>query len=140
MLITYLGFWRARKAQGLESDQLPYTAPLTPWAPIVSLSIGIIALIFVGFDVFSPTFSVRGFITSYFGLIFSIVMFGVGYGLLHFRGRPAGFVDPKEADLWSGKAEVDAECRHWEEGGIEENEKARLAEMSVMRRTWERMW
>jgi amino acid transporter len=140
MLITYLGFWRARKAQGLESDQLPYTAPLTPWAPIVSLSIGIIALIFVGFDVFSPTFSVRGFITSYFGLIFSIVMFGVGYCLLHFRGRPAGFVDPKEADLWSGKAEVDAECRHWEEGGIEENEKARLAEMSVMRRTWERMW
>jgi amino acid transporter len=42
--------------------------------------------------------------------------------------------------LWSGKAEVDAECRHWEEGGIAENEKARLAQLPFMRRTWEKMW
>ncbi|KAH6695092.1 proline-specific permease [Plectosphaerella plurivora] len=139
MLITYMGFWRARKAQGLESSQLPYVAPLTPWAPMVSLAVGLIALIFVGFDVFSP-FSVRGFVTSYFGLIFSIVMFGVGRLLFHFRGRPSGFVNPAEADLWSGWAEANAECAHWEEGGIEENEKKRLAEMSFAKRTWERMW
>lgn len=135
-----MGFYRAKKAQGLSDDLLPYVAPLTPWSPLMSLTIGILALVFVGFDVFSPEFSVRGFVTSYFGLIFAIVMFGVGRVLFRLQGRSSEFVDPKEADLWSGKAECDAECRHWEEGGIEENEKARLAEMSALRRAWERCW
>ncbi|KAG7106554.1 Lysine-specific permease like protein [Verticillium longisporum] len=139
MLITYLGFYRARKAQGLADQYLPYVAPLTPYAPVVSLICGCTALVFVGFDVFSP-FSIRGFITSYFALLWAAVMFGVGRFLVWKRGGKMGFIAAKDADLLSGKDEIDEECRHWEEGGIEEVEKARLAKMSVGRRTWEKMW
>lgn len=138
MVLVYMGFYRARKAQGLTNDMLPYAAPLTPYAPICSLTVGCLALIFVGFDVFSP-FTVRGFVTSYFGLLFAVVMFLVGRVKYHFEGR-GGFVDPKEADLWGGKREIDEECRQWEEGGLEENEKARLAKMNIIHRAWERMW
>lgn len=136
MLVTYLGFYRARKAQGLADQYLPYVAPLTPYAPVVSLLCGCTALVFVGFDVFSP-FSIRGFVTSYFALLWAAVMFGVGRFLVWKRGGKMGFIAAKDADLVSGKDEIDEECRHWEEGGIEEVEKARLAEMSVGRRTWE---
>ncbi|KAJ0164667.1 hypothetical protein CTA2_486, partial [Colletotrichum tanaceti] len=112
----------------------PYLAPWTPYFPGLALLLGVLALIFVGFDNFYP-FNVRGFITSYFGLFFGVFMFGVWKVL-----KRTSFVQPKEADLISGKAEVDAECRHWEEGGIEEVERQRLAQMSVLRRTWEKMW
>ncbi|KAL0942091.1 proline-specific permease put4 [Colletotrichum truncatum] len=134
MLITYMGFYRARVAQNFPPSTLPYVAPLTPYFPCLAMALGFLALIFVGFDNFHP-FSVRGFITSYFGFIFGIFTFVVWKVLKRTR-----FVQPKEADLLSGKAEVDAECRHWEEGGIEEVERARLAEMPFVRRCWERMW
>ncbi|KAK1477059.1 amino acid permease [Colletotrichum abscissum] len=114
MLITYMGFYRARMAQNFPPETLPYLSPWTPYFPGLALLLGILALIFVGFDNFYP-FSVRGFITSYFGLIFGVVTFLIWKVLKRTR-----FVHPKEADLISGKAEVDAECRHWEEGGIEE--------------------
>ncbi|KAK1963291.1 amino acid permease [Colletotrichum sublineola] len=134
MLITYMGFYRARVAQNFPPETLPYLAPLTPYFPALALLLGILALIFVGFDNFYP-FSVRGFITAYFGLAFGIFTFVVWKVL-----KKTKFVQPKEADLISGKAEVDAECRHWEEGGIEEVERQRLSEMSVLRRTWEKIW
>ncbi|KAF5508092.1 putative proline-specific permease put4 [Colletotrichum fructicola] len=125
MLITYMGFYRARVAQNFPPETLPYIAPLTPWFPALALLLGFLALIFVGFDNFYP-FSVRGFITSYFGFIFGVFTFVIWKVLKRTR-----FVQPKEADLLSGKAEVDAECRHWEEGGIEEVERARLAEIAA---------
>ncbi|KAG7118492.1 hypothetical protein HYQ44_005635 [Verticillium longisporum] len=72
------------------------------------------------------------------GNVFGLLTFAIGSHLQ--RGGKMGFIAAKDADLVSGKDEIDEECRHWEEGGIEEVEKARLAEMSVGRRTWERMW
>ncbi|KAF2013488.1 lysine-specific permease [Aaosphaeria arxii CBS 175.79] len=138
MLITYLCWWRARKAQGLTNDMLIYAAPLTPWAPMVALVFGCCALLFVGFDVFKP-FSVRGFVTSYFAIAFCLFMFLVGR-IKYWREGKGGFVSPKTADLYTGKAEIDAECRHWEEGGIENVERARLAEMPFWRRQWEKIW
>lgn len=134
MLITYMGFYRARVAQNFPPSTLPYIAPLTPYFPGLALLLGFLALIFVGFDNFHP-FNVRGFITSYFGFIFGVFTY-VAWKVL----KGTRFVQPKEADLISGKAEVDAECSHWEEGGIEEVEKARLAQMSLARRCWEKMW
>lgn len=138
MLLTYLFFWRARKAQGLTNDMLPYAAALTPYTPAFALFIGCLALTFVGFDIFEP-FNVRGFITSYFALLFCAVMYVIGR-IKYWREGRGGLVDPKEADLFSGKAEIDAECRHWEEGGIENVEKARLAELPFVRRQWEKIW
>lgn len=44
-------------------------------------------------------------------------------------------VDPREADLVSGKAEVDEECRHWDESPEKER-----AEMTRMERIWDSCW
>lgn len=68
-------------------------------------------------------------------------MFLVGKIKYMLEGRCGyGFVKPAEADLHSGMAEINAECRQWEEGGLEETEKARLAEMPFWRRVWEKTW
>ena len=50
------------------------------------------------------------------------------------------FVRSADVDLVTGKRETDEECAHWEDGGMEENEKQRLAQMNVVRRYWERCW
>ncbi|TLD08647.1 uncharacterized protein PgNI_07065 [Pyricularia grisea] len=134
MVITFLGFYRARNAQGLDPQTLPYLAPFAPYSAYLALFLGCVAILFVGFDSFGP-FDVRSFITSYFGLAFGVFMY-VFWKV--FKRTKA--VDPMEADLYSGKKEVDEECRHWEEGGIEEVERARLAQMSFARRCWERLW
>ncbi|EXK27238.1 hypothetical protein FOMG_16304 [Fusarium oxysporum f. sp. melonis 26406] len=137
MLLAYIGFYRARKAQGLTDELFYYVAPYTPCTPIMALALGCTAILFVGFDVFSP-FSLRGFITSYFAVGFTAVMHLIGKIKYWREGR--GVVNPKNADLITGKAEIDEECRQWVKRGIEEVEKARLAEMNWARRTWERMW
>ncbi|KAG7410554.1 Proline-specific permease [Fusarium oxysporum f. sp. rapae] len=137
MLLAYIGFYHARKAQGLTDEPLYYVAPYTPYTPIMALALGYTAILFVAFDVFS-LFSLRGFITSYFAVGFTAVIYLVGKIKYWREGR--GVVNPENADLITGKAEIDEECRQWEEGGIEEVEKARLAEMNWARRTWERMW
>ncbi|KAF1358329.1 proline permease [Lizonia empirigonia] len=134
MLWTYIGWHRARVAQKFDASLLPYTAPFTPYTAYLALVLGVLMIIFIGYDTLVP-FSVQGFITSYFGVWFSIFVFI--FWKLFKRTR---FVDPREADFVSGKATIDDECREWEEGGIEENVKARLAEMPVWRRCWERMW
>lgn len=138
MLITYICWDRACKAQGLTREQLPYKAPFAPYTAYWALGLSCIMLLFIGYDKFSP-FKVRGFITSYFAIPFTLVVLGAGCLKYWKEGRKL-WIGPREADLWSGKAEVDAECRHWEEGGIEENEKARLAELPFVQRVWERMW
>lgn len=134
MIITFLGFYHARQLQGMDPATLPYRAPWAPYTTYFALMLGILALIFVGYDAFVP-FDTRSFVTAYFALMFAPFMF-----ILWKVVKRTKFVRPSEADLYSGKKEVDDECRHWEEGGIEENEKIRLAQMSVMRRSWERIW
>lgn len=134
MLIVFFGWYRACKAQGFDRNTLHFKIPFAPWTPGLALGLGCTALLFVGFDVFEP-FDTRGFITSYFALAFGVFMF-----CLWKIVKRTKFVKPSEADLYSGKAEVDYECREWEAGGIEEREKERLAQMNVVRRTWERIW
>ncbi|KAK6067408.1 amino acid permease [Seiridium cupressi] len=134
MLIAFIGFYRARVAQGLDPKSLPYRAPWAPYTAYFALMIGILALIFVGYNTFVP-FDSRSFVTAYFGLAFGIFMYFAWKVV-----KRTSIVKPAEADLISGKEEVDKECRHWEEGGIEEVEKERLAQMSFAKRCWERMW
>ncbi|KAK7909176.1 amino acid permease [Apiospora marii] len=134
MLTAYIGFYRACKAQNMDPANLPYRAPLTPYTPWVALVIGWLALLFVGYSAFVP-FDTRSFITAYFAVGWGGFMFVVWKLLKRTR-----MVKPAEADLISGKKEIDDECRRWEEGGIEEVEKARLAQMGFARRCWERLW
>lgn len=134
MLVTFIGWYRARIAQGLEPSTLPYLAPLMPYWAYFALGLSSITLLFIGFDSFAP-FSVQGFITGYFCLPYTLTFF-IGWKVM----KKTKFVNPKTADLVGGKAEVDEECRVWEDGGVEENWKIALGEMSFWRRCWERLW
>lgn len=133
-MVTFIGWYNACKAQGLNRDTLPYKSPFAPYTAYFAISIGCIVMLFIGFDVFVP-WSTEGFVTSYFGLGYAVVVF-VFWKLF----KRTKFVSAKTADLYSGKAEIDEECKHWEEGGLEENERKRLAEMNFVHRTWEKMW
>ncbi|KAK7403282.1 hypothetical protein QQX98_010973 [Neonectria punicea] len=134
MLVVFVGWYRARVAQGLNTASLHYTAPLTPYSAYLGLLLGCLALLFVGFDAFKP-FTVQSFITAYFCLPYTAILF-VFWKVF----KKTKMADAATADLISGKKEVDEECKHWEEGGIEENWQRELAAMSFWRRTWEKMW
>ena len=134
MLWTFIGWYSALKAQGIDRNTLPYKAPLAPYGAWLAIVIGCLTMLFIGFDVFVP-WSTEGFVTSYFGLGFGVVMF-----ILWKVVKRTKFVKPETCDIYSGKAEIDAECSMWEDGGLEENERRRLAQMSFVRRTWEKMW
>ena len=133
-MITFIGWYNACKAQGLNRDTLPYKAPYAPYTAYFAIFLGCVVMIFIGFDVFVP-WSTEGFITSYFGLAYALVVFT--FWKVYKKTK---FVSSKTADLYSGKAEIDEECKHWEDGGLIENEKRRLAQMNVIHRTWEKMW
>ncbi|KAL4968239.1 putative proline permease [Aspergillus stella-maris] len=135
MVVVFLAWYRALKAQGKDRKTfLPWAAPLMPYWAILALVIGSATTIFNGFTVFSP-WSTSGFVTSYFGIGFFIVMF-LFWKLWH----RTSFVNPAEADIYSGKEEVDAECRIWEDGGFKGRRAMALAEMHWARRWWEKMW
>lgn len=134
MLATFLSWYRARKAQGLADGDLYYVAPWQPYTAILSLVIGLVVLLTLGFDVFYP-FDIRGFITSYFCIPYTIFLF-LGWKI----AKRTSFVKPMAADFVTGKKEIDEDCRQWEEGGIEENWERILHEMSFGWRCWERIW
>ncbi|KAJ5346578.1 hypothetical protein N7541_009060 [Penicillium brevicompactum] len=135
MLCVFIAWYRAMKAQGIDRKTfVPWAAPFQPYGAILAIIIGCLTAIFNGFSVFKP-FSVQGFITSYFGLAFWVVMF-VFWKFYH----RSSFVSVINADLYSGKAEVDEECKIWEEGDYEERRKAELANMNWVHRAWEKMW
>lgn len=127
MQVTWVGWYRGLKAQGVSRDSLHWKAPLMPYAAYIGIGFGSLVLLFLGFDVFVP-FSVQGFVTSYFGLAFAAVMF-VFWKVL----KRTKFVKPEEMDLWSGKAEVDAECTIWE---VDEIDKP----TTFIGRVWHKMW
>jgi yeast amino acid transporter len=136
MLVTFLRWMAALKAQGYSRDKstLPYVAPLAPYSAICSLTVGSLVIFFIGWDSFVP-WSTRGFITAYFGLALGALTF-VFWKVY----RRTKFVRASEIDLVSGKKEIDLECEIWEDGGIEENEKRRLAVLPWWKRWWEKIW
>ncbi|PVH79029.1 proline permease [Cadophora sp. DSE1049] len=128
-LVTFIGWYRALKAQGISRDTLPWKAPFQPYTAYFAIGSGCVVVLFSGWNTLKP-FDTQGFITSYFGVAFASFMF-----VLWKVVKRTSFVVPAEADLLSGKAEVDEECRHWDE----EPEKER-AEMTRMQRFWDACW
>ncbi|KAG0158130.1 hypothetical protein PDIDSM_5643 [Penicillium digitatum] len=135
MVCVFIAWYRAMQGQGIDRKSfVPWVAPLQPYGAILAIVIGCLTAVFNGFSVFNP-FSVQGFITSYFGLGFWVVMF-VFWKMYH----RTSFVKVAEADLYSGKAEIDEECKIWEEGNWAERRKEELAQMHWALRVWEKMW
>ncbi|KAL5507401.1 DIP5 [Sanghuangporus vaninii] len=111
ILVTHIYFRRARKAQGIRDADMPYVAPGGSWGSYIALFFCVIIAIFKNYDAFVPSpsygnFDYKNFITGYLGIpLYLILIFG--YKLTH----PRSGIPPEEADLFSGKDEIDREER-----------------------------
>ncbi|KAH7231457.1 dicarboxylic amino acid permease [Fusarium solani] len=109
ILTTHIYWCRARKAQGLTNEQMPYTAPFGAAGSYFALFWCIIISLTKSFQIFVRTdswtgFDYKTFITSYLGIpVYLVLIFGFKY-IKKTKG-----VRPTEADFYSGKAEIDRE-------------------------------
>jgi amino acid transporter len=103
--IAYLRFRQAMIAQGVKRDDLIFKGkfqPYTAWGALIFFSM---IVLFNGWKVFTHgNWSKNSFITAYIGI-------PIYFGLWAFWRifKKTKFVDPAEADIWSGKAALDAE-------------------------------
>jgi amino acid transporter len=110
ILVSHIYFVRARQAQGIPETSLAYKSPFGIWGSYVALFFCILISLTKNFNVFTRSpktygnFDYKNFITGYLGIpLYLIMIFGY-----KFVTKTKG-VRPEEADLFSGKAEIDAE-------------------------------
>lgn len=129
ILISHIKFVRARRAQNVPDTALAYVSPFGATGSMVAVVFACVITFFNGFQYFikgmtkSSEVEIIDIFMSYIG----IVMFGVmmlGYKLVT---KEKGIL-PDEADLFGGKARIDAE------------EEEFLAEQSVKQGLIEGMW
>ncbi|KAJ5522811.1 Arginine permease CAN1 [Penicillium frequentans] len=103
----HIAFMRALKARNISRDFLPYKAPFQPFLAYYGLLFNILILLTQGFTAWIPSFDVESFFVAYVSLILFAVLW-IGHKLV-FRDS---FVSPLQADLDTGRAEIENE--HWE--------------------------
>ena len=99
--ISHLAFMRALRAQEISRDTLPYKAMWQPWFSWYGIVFNIIVIFTQGFTAFMP-WDTSSFFVAYISLILFAVLY-IGHKLV-FKTK---FVNPLEADLDSGRKEVD---------------------------------
>ncbi|KAK2798087.1 hypothetical protein FQN51_007906 [Onygenales sp. PD_10] len=110
ILVTHIYFIKARIAQGVPETSLAFKAPLGINGSYFALAFCILIAFTKNFDVFvhNPekygNFDYKNFITAYLGIPLYIILI-FGYKLV----TKCKGVKPEEADLWSGKDEIDRE-------------------------------
>lgn len=109
LLVTHIFFVRARKAQNVPESDLAFRAPFGTGGSYFALVFCIIIALTKSYDVFthSPewgSFDYKTFITAYLGIPLYLMLI-TGYKV--FTGCKR--VKPEEADLWTGKEEIDRE-------------------------------
>lgn len=114
ILISHIYFVRARKAQNIPDSALAYVAPLGMWGSVGALVFSILIAFFKGFALFAykatakkgtkAEFDTRTFVTTYLGIPLYIIMF-FGYKFI----MKTKVIRPEAADLYGGKARIDAE-------------------------------
>ncbi|KAH6959910.1 amino acid permease [Ilyonectria sp. MPI-CAGE-AT-0026] len=107
ILVTHIYWCRARQAQGLSNDQLPYVAPFGIYGSYVALAVCILIALTKNYDVFIGDFATekyKTFITGYIGIpIYLILIFG------HKLVTKSRGLKPHEVDLFTGKDIIDHE-------------------------------
>jgi len=111
ILIAHISFVKARKAQGIPDTALAYKAPLGTGGSIGALIFCILIAFFKGFFLFchkrlqpGKGFDTNTFVTTYLGIPLYIIMY---YG--HKIVTKSKWIRPENADMYSGKARIDAE-------------------------------
>jgi amino acid transporter len=98
----HIAFMRALYARGTSRDTLPYKAPFQPWLSYYGLFFNVLIILTQGFTAFMP-WSTQGFFVAYISLILFAVLW-IGHKVV----TRSKFVKPEEADLDTGRKEVDA--------------------------------
>ncbi|KAL7933273.1 amino acid permease/ SLC12A domain-containing protein [Trichoderma chlorosporum] len=108
ILVTYLFFLRARRAQNIPDSAMPFVAPQGYWGTVVCLFFTILIGLTKNFDVFIHTaarkFDYKNFITGYLGIPLFIFLFFGHMLVTGSKGVPA-----HEADFYAGKEIIDAQ-------------------------------
>ncbi|KIW14444.1 hypothetical protein PV08_07228 [Exophiala spinifera] len=101
--VAYVRFHAALAAQGVDRSSLAFRAPLQPYLSWASLAFFSLIILFNGFDSIAGGWDYQAFITDYIGvpIFFGLFLF---WKILK-RTCP---VKPAEADLYTGKAALDA--------------------------------
>ncbi|KIX07336.1 uncharacterized protein Z518_01989 [Rhinocladiella mackenziei CBS 650.93] len=128
MMVIWVGFYKSLEAQGAGRDSLPWKAPFMPYHAYIGIGTGLVLIFFLGFDVFVP-WDTQGFVTTYFGVPYAILLYV--FWKIFKKTRHTKF---SEVDLFSDKAQVDKECEEWE------NAQPGTSKGSILKRAWERMW
>lgn len=111
LFLATIRFRKAFVAQGLTtSHKLPFTSPLLPYAAYYGVGMVAFFILISGFDVFFA-FSGKEFMADYCGILLFMVPF-VGHKIYSKVKNLPGMLDPKDIDLFTGKAEVDEYERH----------------------------
>lgn len=104
--VAYIKFRQACMAQGVNRNtDLIFKSPFQPYTAYVCLSYFSIIIIFNGFAVFTTGgWNVQDFVTAYVGIPIYF-----GFYLFWKIFKRTKWVKPSEADIWTGKAALDAE-------------------------------
>ncbi|KAI9814894.1 MAG: hypothetical protein M1832_005622 [Thelocarpon impressellum] len=103
--VAYIQFHKACKAQGVDRNSMVFRSPFQPYLAWGALVFFGIIIIFNGWLVFTTgNWSVQNFITAYVGIpiYFSLFAFWKIF-------KKTKFIKPVEADIFTGKAALDAE-------------------------------
>ncbi|KAI9680288.1 MAG: hypothetical protein M1829_001174 [Trizodia sp. TS-e1964] len=107
--IAYIQFHKALIAQGVDRNTLIFRSPWQPYTAWCALIFFIIIIIFNGFKVFiGNNWSVADFLVAYIG----IPIFASLYLFWKVLKRTK-IVDPANADIYTGKAALDEEDKHY---------------------------
>ncbi|DAA72792.1 TPA_exp: putative Proline permease [Trichophyton benhamiae CBS 112371] len=102
VLVAYIRFHAALKAQGVDRNTLLLKSPFQPYLAWVALIFFSIIIFFNGFDTFKP-FRFQSFFTAYIGiaLYFALLIFWKVF-------KRTRWIPSAEADIFTGKAAMDA--------------------------------
>jgi amino acid transporter len=103
ILVTYIRFHAALKAQGVDRATLAFRSYFQPYLAYFTLAFFSLIIIFSGFDSIAGSWSTRGFVTNYINIpiFFSLFIFWKLFKRTRFRTA-------SEADVYTGKAALDA--------------------------------
>lgn len=106
ILVTHIWFVRARRAQGIANEAMPYIAPLGIWGSYGALFMCCLIALTKNYDVFVGDWNKKypTFITGYLGIpIYLILILG------HKLWTKSKGVRPHECDFYTGKDIIDRE-------------------------------